>query len=178
MAVLLDVPYFSQLNPSDGALGWRQCQTSSVAMCLAFMKVRGIKDDTDYLRIVQKYGDTTDANAHKKALAQLNIMGKFSQTLSPDDLKASLDRGFPCAIGILHHGPVNDPGGGGHWICVRGYDNYGWQVHDPYGDLDLVTGRWLRTSPNAGRGLRYSYRNTNPRWIPEGPGHGWGWLFG
>ena len=180
MSVLLDVPYFSQLDPEDGVYGWRQCQTSSIAMCLAYLKVPGIRDDTDYLRVVNTCGDTTSQATHRQALDKLKAPGKFSQTLCINDLKATLLRGFPAAIGILHHGPPSNPSGGGHYIVVRGFDDGGWLVHDPYGELDLVNGRWIRTGSGSGHSLRYSYRNTNPRWVPEGPtAHaGWGWVFG
>jgi hypothetical protein len=180
MNVLLDVPYFSQLDPQDGPRGWRQCQTSSIAMCLAYLKVPGIRDDTDYLRVVNTCGDTTSQATHRQALAKIKAPGKFSQTLGVDDLKASLLRGFPAAIGILHHGPIGAVGGGGHYIVVRGFDDRGWLVHDPYGELDLVNGRWVRVGSGSGRSLKYSFGNTNPRWLPEGPTArtGWGWIFG
>jgi hypothetical protein len=32
---LTGFPYFSQTNATDGPEGWRQCQTSAIAMCLA-----------------------------------------------------------------------------------------------------------------------------------------------
>jgi len=180
MSVLLDVPYFSQLDPSDGQFGWRQCQTSSIAMCLAYLKTPLIRDDTDYLKVVNSCGDTTSQAAHNCALGKLGASGKFSQRLGVADLKATLLRGFPAAIGILHHGTPSAPCGGGHYIVVRGFDETGWHVHDPYGELDLVTGRWVRTGTGTGRSVHYSYRNTNPRWVPEGPNActGWGWVFG
>jgi len=179
---LLNVPYFSQLDPQDGPQGWRQCQTSAIAMCLAYLKQPLIKDDVDYLKYVQSCGDTTSQAAHNCALGKLGAPGKFSQRLSIADIKASLLRGFPVAVGILHHGPVTDPSGGGHWIVLRGFDDAlgCWYAHDPYGDLNLVSGRWDRVGNGSGRDLRYSYRNMNPRWTPEGPNAktGWGWVFG
>ena len=38
-------------------------------------------------------------------------------------------------------------------------------------------GQLLRIGGATGRGLRYSYRNLNPRWLPEGAASGWAWLF-
>ena len=90
---------------------------------------------------------------------------------------AELDKGFGLAIGILHHGPVSAPSGGGHYIAVRGYDANGWLVHDPYGELDLVRGGWARQGQGAGRSQHYSFANTNPRWLLEGPSSGWAWIF-
>lgn len=171
----LAVPYFPQLD--NGPEGWRQCQTSSLAMCLAFLGTPGIKDDTDYLAIVQRYGDTTDQAAHQKALASLNVRARFRQDMSASELLGELKAGLPVAIGILHHGPVTAPTGGGHYIVVIGFTETGWIVHDPYGELDLINGSWVHQDTTSGKAQTYSMRNLNPRWLPGGPGSGWGWVF-
>ena len=171
----LRVPYFPQLD--NGPQGWRQCQTSSIAMCLAYLKVPGIKDDLDYLRVVQRYGDTTSQQAHVLALKALGVRARFRQTMSAGDLMAEIKGGMPCAIGILHHGPASKPSGGGHYITAIGFTDDAWIVHDPYGELDLVAGGWVQQGGRAGQSQRYSYRNMNPRWLVEGPASGWGWCF-
>jgi hypothetical protein len=53
-----------------------------------------------------------------------------------------------------------------HWIC-----------HDPYGELNLPAGGWSQRG-RGGQGVRYSFRNLNPRWLADGPHSGWGWVFG
>ncbi len=68
-------PFFDQSN--DGPEGWRHCQSSSIAMNLAFLKVPVIRDDLDQLRMVEKYGDTTSQAAHGKAQAELKAPGRF-----------------------------------------------------------------------------------------------------
>ena len=171
----LTVPYLPQLD--NGPEGWRQCQTSSIAMCLAYLKVPGITDDTDYLKIVQRYGDTTDQAAHQKALASLNVRARFRQNMTATDLMGELKGGLPVAIGVLHHGPATAPTGGGHYITAIGFTDDSWIVNDPYGELDLVNGGWAKQGGDAGKGQRYSFRNLNPRWLPEGPASGWGWVF-
>ena len=70
----LPVEYMWQQD--NGPDGWRQCQTSSIAMCLKYLGVPGINDDVDYLKIVQKYGDTTLQSSHQQALKSL---GRSSQ---------------------------------------------------------------------------------------------------
>jgi hypothetical protein len=172
-------PYFSQISAdgSDGSNGWRQCQTSSLAMCLAYMKVAGINDDTDYLRIVNKYGDTTNQATHQAALKSLGINARFVTNCSADELKSELRAGRPAAIGVLHHGTPSHPTGGGHYIAVKGFTDKAWIVNDPYGELDLVTGTWARTGGGSGESLRYSLANLNPRWTVEGGASGWAWLF-
>jgi hypothetical protein len=174
-AVSLNLPFFDQTN--DGPTGWRHCQSSSIAMNLAYLGVPGIKDDLDYLKVVQRHGDTTQQVAHAAALAELKAPGRFISSCSVERAKAELDKGFGLAIGILHRGPVSAPSGGGHYIAIRGYDATGWLVHDPYGELDLVRGGWARQGQGAGRSQHYSFANTNPRWLLEGPSSGWAWVF-
>jgi hypothetical protein len=169
------VPYFAQGD--NGAEGWRQCQTSALSMCLAYLGLGGIRDDVEYLHIVQRHGDTTDQAAHQKALASLNVKARFVQNCSAAQLQAEIRAGLPAAIGILHHGTPQAATGGGHWITVCGFDTASWIVNDPYGELDLMAGRWLRIGGTSGKGLRYSYKNLNPRWLPEGAASGWAWLF-
>jgi hypothetical protein len=172
-------PYFCQISAdgSDGAGGWRQCQTSSIAMCLAFLKARGIRDDTDYLKVVQRYGDTTSQVTHQAALRALGVRARFVQNCSASQLQSEIRSGLPAAIGILHHGTPQAPSGGGHWIAVKGFDLKSWIVNDPYGELDLLTGTWARTGGSSGEGLLYSFANLNPRWAVEGGATGWAWLF-
>jgi hypothetical protein len=172
---LTGFPWFPQLD--NGPEGWRQCQTSSIAMCLAYLGVGGIKDDLDYLTILRRHGDTTSQAAHQQALASLGVRARFVQNCSASQAQAEIRAGLPLAMGILHHGPVSALSGGGHWIACYGYAPYGFVVNDPYGELDLINGGWLRTGGGAGQGLRYSYRNLCPRWEAEGPGTGWAWLF-
>ncbi|MFM8544382.1 MAG: lysozyme, partial [Vulcanococcus sp.] len=88
-----------------------------------------------------------------------------------------LQRGIPCPVGWLHHGPVDAPRGGGHWSLVIGADPAAGTLlmHDPNGDANLVGGGYRSTAPAAGRALPYSERNWGRRWMVEGPGSGW-WL--
>ena len=173
-AVALALPFFDQTN--DGPDGWRHCQSSSIAMNLAYLRVPGIKDDLDYLKVVQRHGDTTQQAAHAAALAELKAPGRFMTSCTVERAKAELDKGFGLAFGILHHGAVSAPSGG-HYIAIRGYDASGWLVHDPYGELNLVRGGWARQGQGAGRSQDYSFANTNPRWLLEGPSSGWAWIF-
>jgi hypothetical protein len=172
---LTGFPWFPQLD--NGPEGWRQCQSSSLAMCLAYLKVPGIHDDTDYLKVVEHYGDTTSQVAHQQALKALGVKARFVQNCSAAQAQAEIRAGLPVCMGILHRGPVNAPAGGGHWIAAYGFDTTGWIVNDPYGEIDLMAGGWARTGGSSGRGQHYSFRNLNPRWLVEGPASGWAWLF-
>ena len=170
---LRNFPYFHQKD--NGPEGWRQCQTSSIAMCLRYLDTPGINDDTDYLKIVNKYGDTIYRNPHFKALAELGVSAKFTQTADADDVKKQIDLGLPVVAGILHHGTVSDPSGGGHFVVITGYGRDYWLVQDPYGEQDLVNGGWASTGAVDGRNVRYSFKNLNPRFFVGGGGSGWCW---
>lgn len=167
--------YFPQLD--NGPEGWRQCQTSAIAMCLAYLRVPGIKDDTDYLKVVDRYGDTTEQTTHQLALKALGVRARFRQNMTQGQLMAEIKSGLPVAMGILHQGPVSAPSGGGHWIVCFGFTDTAYVVHDPYGELDLVNGGWTAVGGLHGMGRSYSFKNTNPRWMVEGDASGWGWTF-
>jgi hypothetical protein len=168
-------PYCCQQD--NGPEGWRQCQTSSIAMELIGTRVQGINDDLDYLAIVNKYGDTTKQTSHQQALDHLKVPHRFSTNWgSIDAIKKTIDSGKGFIAGILHRGPVTAPTGGGHYILIYGYTTSYWMVHDPFGELDLENGGWSDQSIGSGKERAYSFRNLNPRW--DCGGEQWGWVLG
>ena len=183
-----EVPHLSNPLPveymwqqDNGPDGWRQCQTSSIAMCLKYLKVPGINDDVDYLKIVQKYGDTTLQSSHQQALKSLGVPAKFKTDGGKQDLINRINNGFPAPIGVLHHGPVSAPSGGGHYIVVIGYTDDGKYAicHDPFGELDLVSGTWAAQGQQDGKSVKYSWQNLLPRWdLNNGVTDGWWWSIG
>jgi lysozyme len=175
---VLVVKYFSQRDSATVHAN-RMCFSSSCAMAADYMKPTAIQvaeqEDDYYMKnYVFKYGDTTNPDAQIKALRELGISATFRKNLSLADIKSQIDKNIPAPIGILHHGHVSAPRGGGHWICVIGYDDNTKQyiVHDPYGELDVVNGGYYGST--NGSNQRYSYANLNKRWMVEGPGTGWG----
>ena len=173
----LNVKYFWQQD--NGPEGWRQCQTSSIAMCLNYLGVEGIEDDVDYLQVVKRYGDTTLQGSHAQALKSLGVSARFRTDGGKSDLIARIDAGFPAPIGVLHHGSVNAPSGGGHYICLIGYTETHAIVHDPYGELNLVGGTWQAQGEQDGNSVHYSWKNLLPRWdLNNGTKDGWYWEIG
>ncbi|MFM7086771.1 MAG: C39 family peptidase [Cyanobium sp.] len=174
---VLTVPYFSQLDSSTDQ-GARMCFSSSCAMLVATLKPEALPGGDDaYLAIVNRYGDTTSAEAQIQALASLGITARFESRADFSQIERQIDRGVPVPCGFIHKGPVEAPHGGGHWLCVVGYDERGLIVHDPNGDLDLIAGVY---GHRHGRSLHYSRRNFGRRWMVDGsranayaPGHGW-----
>jgi GH24 family phage-related lysozyme (muramidase) len=178
--IQLQAPYLSQ-NDSATSQGPRMCFSSSCAMAAAFLKpgafkVNGQLDD-QYLALVQRHGDTTDANAQVAALQSLGLEARFRTDGRIENLIEQLQRGIPCPVGWLHKGPVTSPSGGGHWSLVIGWDPAKRQflVHDPNGEADLVNGGYVSTSIGSGAAQRYSERNWGRRWMVEGAGSGW-WM--
>ena len=177
----LQVPYLYQLD-SASAQGARMCFSSSCAMAARFLRPTclpgaGQADDL-YLALLQTLGgDSTDAASQIRTLAHLGIRAEFRQDGTPEDLRAQLAAGLPCPVGWLHHGPVSNPSGGGHWTLAVGSHDEGLIFHDPYGEADLVNGGYVSNAPTAGRFVRYSLRNWGPRWRPQGSGGWWVRIF-
>jgi hypothetical protein len=168
----LRVPYYSQRDSSTQH-AMRMCFSSSCAMLLEALKpgtLRGPNGDDTYLGRVLRYGDTTDSVSQLKALQSFGVEASLTHAGNWSTITEQIDRGIPVPIGILHKGPVTAPTGGGHWICAIGYSDDALIVHDPFGELDLMTGVYVN---NWGARLRYSRRNLGPRWMVEGPGTGW-----
>ena len=178
--IQLAVPYLSQ-NDSVTGQGSRMCFSSTCAMAAAFLKPGSLKGsgqlDDQFLALVQRHGDTTDANAQVAALQSLGIKARFRTDGAIDDLIHQLQLGIPCPVGWLHKGSAASPTGGGHWSLVIGWDPDRSQLlmHDPNGEADLVNGGYVNTAIGSGQSLRYSERNWGRRWMVEGSGSGW-WI--
>ncbi|WP_411871717.1 glycoside hydrolase family protein [Vulcanococcus limneticus] len=176
--IQLAVPYLAQ-NDSATGQGPRMCFSSSCAMAAAFLRPGCLNGpgqlDDQFLALVQRHGDSTEAPAQLAALADLGLRARFRSDGRITDLVAQLQRGLPCPVGWLHKGAVSAPSGGGHWSLVIGWDPATRQLlmHDPNGEADLVAGGYVSTAIGSGQGLRYSERNWGRRWMVEGPGSGW-----
>lgn len=168
----LQVRYFSQRDSAtEHAL--RMCFSSSCAMMLETLKpgtLVGPNGDDAYLGRVLRYGDTTDAACQVKALQSYGVEASLIKNATWRTIEQQIDKGIPVPIGILHHGTVNAPTGGGHWICAIGYDSDSLIIHDPFGELNLAQGGY---GVSWGARLRYSKQNLGPRWMVEGPATGW-----
>jgi GH24 family phage-related lysozyme (muramidase) len=164
-SVLLKVPYFLQHDNVSGA-GYRECASSSAAMVAAFWGK--VATDDAYNKIRAKYGDTTDVTAQVDALRSLGLDARFRTDGTPAILEAELRAGRPVMVGWLHKGPVSAPSGGGHWSVVIGCDSARWIHNDPNGEADLVAGGYVNTT--GGKGVKYSRKNWDRRWMPDGKG--------
>lgn len=171
--ILLDVPYFYQYDSTTGH-GERMCFSSSMAMALDFVDPAKIDGDDDwYLGIVLYYGDTVSSDAQIKAARSLGYDASFHTDGTQAKLEELLDSGVPIPIGVLHHGDVSNPTGGGHWVCLVGHDETHFHVHDPAGEMDLVAGGYPKQGPTDGKFQRYSKKNLMKRWLIANAHDGW-----
>jgi GH24 family phage-related lysozyme (muramidase) len=178
--IQLPVPYLSQ-NDSATSQGPRMCFSSSCAMAAAFLKPDALggpgQRDDQYLALVQRHGDTTDASAQVTVLQSLGLQARFRTDGCIEHLIEQLKRGLPCPVGWLHKGPISAPAGGGHWSLVIGWDPAQRQLlmHDPNGEADLVNGGYVSTAIGSSQAQRYSELNCGRRWMVEDAGSGW-WI--
>jgi GH24 family phage-related lysozyme (muramidase) len=170
--VVLSTPYYSQRdNITQGSDNWtRTCFSSSCAMLAQTVKPGCIKGDDDYITKRRPYGDSTDANAQIKCLKSLGINARFVTNGTNDLIRKQIDRGIPVPCGILHKGPASAPSGGGHWICVVGYDADGFIVNDPWGEIRHSDGVYVS---QKGEHVHYSYRLFDTRWTVTSSNDGW-----
>ncbi len=146
---VLGVPYFSQLdNPRDPFV---TCNVTAIAMVLAFHGKRSRNpkqqlEDELYQWIINKYGaqSRSDNAALQMLYRAYGFGGNFSTTRTWSQIKQEITENRPVVIGgYFTHG--------GHIVCIIGFDEFGFIVHDPFGNA--LTGY----SQTEGKGLRYPY---------------------
>ena len=179
---LVGVPRFQQRDSAQLAQRDRTCFSSSCAMLLEAIKpgtLQGTNGDDQYLAVVQRFGDTTDAKAELQALAHYGVTARLVQDADFQLIEQQIARGIPVPCGYLHRGPVDRPTGSGHWLIVIGHTPTQVVVNDPWGEPDLIHGTTLNAK---GMGLRFSRQNFGKRWMVEpigggayryAPGKGW-----
>lgn len=165
--VHLKVPYELQ-HDNDSNQGFRECLSSSCAMLAGYWSK--ISDDDSYNAIRCRYGDTTNIQAQIETLRSLGLQPRFITNATPAHITSELKSGRPVAVGWLHQG-AEAPSGFGHWSVCVGFDEDHYVMHDPAGEADLVNGGYLAQS--GGADIRYSKKNFERRWMPDGPGTGW-----
>jgi len=164
----LGVEYMSQRDNYRDAN--RTCFSSSCAMLLKYLKSSSIKTDDDYIKVVFTFGDTTEGATQVEALKHFGLPTVFITGGNRALIQKQINAGKPVPVGFLHKGPVSKPTGGGHWLCIIGYDATGYWVNDPWGEIDLISGTYPSTD---GAKKHYSYKNFEPRWMVDGPNTGW-----
>ena len=156
---LRGVPYFQQRDSTQLSQRDRIYFSSSCAMLLEALKpgtLPGANGDDQYLAVVQRYGDTTDANTQLHALAHYGVTARLVQTADFELIEEQIARGIPVPCGYIHRGPIDRPTGTGHWLIVYGQTPTHLVVNDPWGEPDLLSGATINAN---GMGLRFSRQN-------------------
>ena len=141
---LVGVPYFQQRDCAQLSQRDRTCFSSSCAMLLEALKpgtLQGDNGDDQYMAVVQRYGDTTDAGAQLQALAHYGVIARLVQDGDFRLIEEQIARGIPVPCGTIHRGPVERPTGSGHWLIVVGHTPTHLLVNDPWGEPVLFSSR-------------------------------------
>jgi GH24 family phage-related lysozyme (muramidase) len=178
-------PYRQLDSETDQAA--RMCFSSACAMLLEFMKpgtLKGPNGDDQYLRTVQRFGDTTKVAAQLRALEHYGLKVRFEERADFELVGRQIADGIPVPAAYIHRGPVSRPTGFGHWLTIIGDTKTHVIVHDPLGEPDLVTGATLNGN---GTKLGLTKANFGKRWMVEpapgggyrhAPGKGWAIIAG
>jgi hypothetical protein len=161
---MLNIPYKSQvdnwLNPSGA------CNVTSFAMVMAYFQVRrwdtGQFEDELY-SYMERQGLSRHEPLDLATMAQeYGVVSDFSTRSSLADMRKAIAEGRPCII----HGYFTTFG---HIIVVRGYDQGGFYVNDPFGEW---TSDGYRKGVNGAK-LYYSNNLIQSKCSPEGKDYLW-----
>lgn len=148
--VNLDIPYFSQLDNVNNPHG--SCNVTSLAMCMAYLGHSSLNSSGEQLEDeLYCYCSNKGLSRHSPTdLAQVVQAYGYKDDFQPDakwgDVKRWLADGKPIVI----HGWFSRSG---HIIVIKGYNDKGWIVNDPYGEWY----EWGYDTSVSGKNLTYTY---------------------
>lgn len=157
---LTNVPYKSQLDNWFNPTG--ACNVTSIAMCLEYVGARRKSSYGQFEDELYEYAINRGYSRHNpydlaRIVRDYGAKDYFTENAIIEDVQDWLAAGNPAVI----HGYFTSFG---HIIVVVGYDEYGFIVHDPYGEW-FASG--YRTDL-SGAYLHYSYRLIRNVCIPDG----------
>jgi len=161
MKQLKNFPWFSQLDNKRNPYG--SCNVTSVAMCLYYFGIRGNKDgqleDQAYKRMADKGWDHGDPYRMRDLVESYGCEDRFVQNGTLQQIRDAIDKGLPCIV----HGFFTRVG---HIVAIKGYDDRGFIVNDPYGEY-FANGYDTQAT---GESLRYSIGLISRLCSPESTG--------
>jgi hypothetical protein len=162
--VRLNVPYKSQLDNVLNPNG--SCNVTSFAMVMVYLGIRGsgVGQLEDELYRYMENNGLSRWDPYDLATMSRNygLVNNFTERGTLFDIRKAIAEGRPCII----HGYFTDFG---HIIVVRGYDQYGFFVNDPYGEWTSSGYR----NDLSGANLHYSNWLIQSKCSPEGEDYIW-----
>lgn len=154
-ATRLAVPYLDQLDNSDDPYG--TCNVTSLAMVLSYFQEPQHNPSIRFPDELDRYCldhnlDRHQPDAIAKVASAYGCTDNFTQTASFEQVKEWLVQGNPAIV----HGYFT---ASGHIVCIIGYNDTGFVVNDPYGELMFSPnpGDSYYDTYTTGAGLNYSY---------------------
>lgn len=148
--VNLPIPYFSQLNNQFQPT--KTCNVTCVAMCLYYFGIRSKNRnqqlEDELFKFVENKGWDKYVHEHLcRLFIEYGVFDVFKMQATWDEVKVHLANKKP----VIISGRFTTSG---HIIVLRGYDETGFWVNDPYGEFFHSGYRTDLTGEN----LHYSYK--------------------
>lgn len=162
---VLNVPYHTQMNNALNPKG--ACNVTCYAMVMNYFNMPRKTNAVQLEDELYRYMDSRRLSRHDPGdLAQMGREYGLDVDLtlrgSLTDIRRSIAQGKPCIV----HGYFTDFG---HIIVIRGYDQRGFFVNDPFGE-------WFESGYRndlPGGNLYYSNRLIQSKCSPEGSNYVW-----
>jgi uncharacterized protein YvpB len=166
----LNVLYKSQLDNELNPTG--ACNVTCYAMAMVYWQKKGQSDSFAQLFAqledeLYQYMEDHGLSRHEpqdlvKMGADYGLKVDYTSRGSLYDIRKAIAEGKPCIV----HGYFTDFG---HIILLRGYDETGFWVHDPYGEWT----EWGYRTDLSGENLHYSNELIQSKCSPEGEDFIW-----
>jgi hypothetical protein len=162
---VLGVPYKSQLDNALNPSG--ACNVTCFAMVMTYFRIKGKSSvgqlEDELYRYMEANGlSRWEPDDLARMATAYGLKDEFTMRGRLSDLRRAIANGHPCII----HGYFTSFG---HIIVVRGYDQAGFFVNDPYGE-------WTSSGYEndwSGENLHYSNWLIQSRCSPEGEDYVW-----
>lgn len=161
----LNVPHKSQLDNALNPTG--ACNVTSFAMVMAYFQIQGNSGvgqlEDELYRYMENNGLSRWDDGDLAIMARnYGLVDDLTRRGSLSDIRKAIAEGRPCII----HGYFTSFG---HIVVVRGYDQYGFFVNDPYGEWTSSGYR----NDLSGANLHYSNALIQTKCSPEGEDYIW-----
>lgn len=161
----LNIPYKSQLDNELNPRG--ACNVTSYAMVMQYLQIprqsnEGQLEDELYQWMEDKGLSRWDPEDLAQMGRSYGLKVDFNSRATLRDLRKAISEGYGCII----HGYFTSFG---HIMVVRGYDDNGFYVNDPYGE-------WFESgyrNDRSGENLFYSNQLVQSKCLPEGTDYLW-----